>query len=170
MPLFERLDRGRREVEAGQCINHPDTPGLVNCAKCKERLCGVCRTRWHETFLCPRCVENSIAAEDEHPREVKASQVLAIRGFTLAMIGGLLFLLGLALLWGARHDPSHAVVAWSVVFMALGLVPGVVAIGQVAAVILQRGPLLRLASAAVVIASAQVGLSLGLLLISLWRN
>src|ERR1700704_3115168 len=64
LPLFERSDRPKREVEKGVCAYHPSVPGVFNCPRCQARACANCRTRWHDENLCPRCVENSIAANE----------------------------------------------------------------------------------------------------------
>ena len=94
----------------------------------------------------------------------------SIRGFVLAAIGAFILCLGLWILYSSRNDPSTGTSAWSVVLIMVGVIPGVVALGQGSAVILKRGPLLRLASAAVVLASSQIGLTIGLAFINLWRN
>jgi len=170
LPLFERSDRPKREIETGVCAFHPGVPGVFTCPRCQTRACGNCRTRWHEENLCLRCVENSIAANETHPRDVKALRMQSIRGFILALIGAFIFALGLWILYGSRNDPSSGTSAWSVVLMLVGIVPGVVALGQGAAVILKRGPLLNLARSAVVVASSQIGLTVGLTFINFWRN
>jgi hypothetical protein len=170
LPLFERSDRGRREVESGTCVFHPKSPGIATCPRCSSRICSVCRTRWHEENLCPRCVEESVAVGQPHPREIKARQMQSIRGFVLSLVGAFFFLLGLWILYASRTDPTTGAPAWSVLLIFLGGVPCVVALGQGVAVVLKRGPLLRLATSTVAIASSQIGLTVGLLLINFWRN
>ena len=170
MPLFERMERVRREVEMGRCAVHPDQPGVAGCQRCRKRLCATCRTRWHEQSLCLECVEKSIAAGEEHPRETKSRRGQAVRGILLASFGLILLVLGLAIFAGAIGYAGGSAVLWAVVIVLASLVPASVGLGQAAAVVLTRGPLLRLATSAVVIAAAQIGVTLSLLLINLWRN
>jgi len=170
LPLFERSDRPKREIESGTCAYHPGAAGVQTCPRCSNRVCANCRTRWHDDNICPRCVEASIAAREPHPREVKGRQMQSIRGFVLALVGGFLFLLGMWILYASRNDPSTGASAWSVLLILLGGLPCIVALGQGAAVILKRGPMLRLATSAVAIASAQIGLTIGLMFINFWRN
>lgn len=170
MPLFERPERPRREIESGTCVHHPTVPGTSNCSRCQARLCATCRTRWHEDNLCLACVEASLAAGERHPREVKARRMMAIRGFVLALAGALLFLLGIWILYSSRVDPTGGGVAWSLVLIILGIFPCAIGLGQGMAVVLVRGPLLRLATAAVAVAASQIGLTVGLTLINFWRN
>jgi hypothetical protein len=170
LPLFERGDRPKREVEAGVCAFHPAVPGVCSCARCHTRLCATCRTRWHDENLCLQCVENSLAAKEPHPRDLKTLRMQSIRGFILALIGAFVFVLGLWILYVSRNDPTSGASAWSVVLMLVGVLPAVVALGQGAAVILKRGQLLNLASSTVGLASSQIGLTIGLALINLWRN
>lgn len=170
LPLFERNDRPKREIESGRCAYHPDAFGVHDCPRCDSRICANCRTRWHEESMCLRCVENSIAAAEPHPRETKSLRMQSIRGFVLGLVGAFTFLLGLWILFASRNDPSTGASAWSVLLILLGIVPGVVALGQGAAVILRRGPLLKLAGSTVALASSQIGLTLGLFLVNFWRN
>jgi hypothetical protein len=170
LPLFERSDRPKREVESGVCAFQGVVPGVCNCSRCHRRLCSNCRTRWHDENLCLRCVEDSSAAHETHPREIRTLRMQSIRGFVLALIGAFIFTLGLWILYASRNDPSSGASAWSVVLMLVGVIPGVVALGQGAAVVLKRGPLLNLATSTVALASSQIGLTIGLAFINLWRN
>src|SRR3954454_5464644 len=129
MPLFERFDRPRREVESGRCYAHPAVPGVASCHRCQRRLCGTCRTRWHEQNICPECVEKSLTAGQEHPREIKAHQTQAIRGFCLAVLGGALFCLGLFLLLSAADAPSPGKAGWGAALVVVGLIPAGLALG-----------------------------------------
>ena len=170
LPLFERTDRPKREIESGRCAFHPEVAGVHSCPRCESRICANCRTRWHEENICLRCVEASIARAEQHPRDIKSLRMQAIRGFVLGLLGAFIFILGFWILFASRNDPSSGASAWSVLLIFLGVIPGVVALGQGSAVILKRGPLLRLASSTVVIASSQIGLTIGLLLVNFWRN
>src|SRR5262249_51377752 len=147
----------------GFCAQHPNLPGVTTCVRCANRICSNCRTRWHEENLCLRCVEESIARNEIHPRESKSRQMQSIRGFVLAMVGAFFFLLGLWILYSSRNDPTSGASAWSVVMICAGLVPCVVALGQGASVVLKRGPMMHLATSAVAVASSQVGLTIGLM-------
>ena len=93
-----------------------------------------------------------------------------MRGILLASFGLILLVLGLAIFAGAIGYAGGSAVLWAVVIVLASLVPASVGLGQAAAVVLTRGPLLRLATSAVVIAAAQIGVTLSLLLINLWRN
>lgn len=170
LPLFERSDRPKREIESGSCAYHPGVAGVLTCPRCANRICANCRTRWHEENICLHCVEESIAANAPHPREVKGRQMQSIRGFVLALIGAFFFVLGLWILFASRNDPTSGASAWSVLLILVGGIPCVVALGQGAAVVLKRGPLLRLATSTVAIASLQIGLTVSLMFVNFWRN
>jgi hypothetical protein len=170
MPLFERMERPRREVESGRCAVHPDLPGVAGCQRCRKRLCTTCRTRWHEQFLCMECVEKSIVAAEEHPRETKSRRAQAVRGFILTLIGLFLLVLGLGLFAGAIGAVGNGLALWGVVMLLVGLVFASVGLGQAAAVVLTRGPLQQLATSSAVLASVQIGVTLSLLFVNLWRN
>lgn len=170
LPLFERSDRPMREIESGVCAYHPKMPGVTTCTRCQSRICSNCRTRWHDENLCLRCVEESIAKNEPHPRELKSRQMQSIRGFVLALIGAFFFVLGLWILYSSRNDPTSSASSWSILMIFAGLIPCVVAMGQGAAVIIKRGPLMKMATSSVVIASSQIGLTVGMMLVSFWRN
>ena len=170
VPLFERLERPKREVESGACSVHADLPGVGICKRCKARFCGVCRTRWHEDNLCLECVEKSLAAGEEHPRELKNRRRLAVLGSTCAFIGAALWLTAMLVFYSTRLSPSATAAAWSVALMLIGLVPATIAIGLTTTVVLARGPLFRLASSGIAVAATQIGLTLGLLVVNLLRN
>jgi hypothetical protein len=170
MPLFERLDRPRREIESGRCVFHADMPGVATCQRCRKRLCTICRTRWHEEFLCPDCVEKSISLAEENPRELRARQTQATRGFALAIGGAGLFGLGLGIFIAATLGGGGTAAAWGVGLMMAGLVPAGWSLGETAAVVLRRGPRFGLATSALTMAASQIGLTLSLLFINLWRN
>src|SRR5262245_19017739 len=106
LPLFERSDRPGRDIESGVCAAHPTMPGITTCTRCASRICSNCRTRWHEENLCLRCVEESIAKNEAHPRELKSRHMQSIRGFVHALVGAFLFLLGLWILYSSRNDPT----------------------------------------------------------------
>ena len=72
--------------------------------------------------------------------------------------------------YATRLSPSPTAAAWSVALMLTGLVPATIAIGLTTSVILARGPLFRLATSGIAVAAAQIGLTLGLLVVNLLRN
>jgi hypothetical protein len=170
MPLFERLDRPRREIESGRCGFHPELPGVVSCQRCRKRLCTICRTRWHEEFLCPECVEKSIALAEENPRELRSRQAQATRGVALAVGGCGLFVLGFSIFMAATLGGGGTAAAWGVGLMMAGLVPAAWSLGESAAVVLRRGPRFGLATSVVTMAASQIGITLSLLFVNLWRN
>jgi hypothetical protein len=170
MPLFERLDRPRREVESGRCAFHADLPGVVACQRCRKRLCSICRTRWHEEFMCPECVDKSIALAEENPRELRGRQAQAMRGFAMAIGGVCLFVLGMTIFAMATASGGGNPAVWGVGLMMAALLPAGWSLGETAAVVLRRGPRFGLATSAVTMAASQIGLTLSLLFVNLWRN
>ena len=170
VPLFERLERPKREVESGSCSVHADLPGVGVCDRCKSRFCGLCRTRWHEKNLCLACVEKSLAAGEEHPRELKSRRRLAVVGSINAFLGAALWIVAMLVFYSTRLSPTPTAAAWAVALMLIGLIPATIAIGLTTSVLLARGPLFRLATSGIAVAATQIGLTLGLLVVNLLRN
>ena len=120
--------------------------------------------------MCPECVDKSVALAEENPRELRARQAQATRGFAMAIGGACLFVLGMTLFAVSTASGGGSPATWGVGLMMAALLPAAWSLGETAAVVLRRGPRFGLATSAVTMAASQLGLTLSLLFVNLWRN
>jgi hypothetical protein len=170
-PLYERAEGARPPLTVGlqQCTMHPTRPAVGTCRHCRTPICSVCRTRWQEHLICLTCAERSIAHQATSADHAQAHRRLALRSLCCAVIGWLLLLLGLAPLVLMR-GLSKEMAILAIIVLLVSAVPALIAAGQGTAALRLRGQRLRMATAGLVLAGGQLGLMLGVLLVTIWAS
>jgi hypothetical protein len=174
-PIYERTPALRRPSESPEpgtavCAAHPNNPSIGTCQRCGNFLCGVCRTRWFERVLCMACIERTREGKEARPEDARAHRRQALLALVFGIAAWVLVLLaGVCLLFVRPNSPSAA----SLVLMAslVGLssvLPALLGVGQGAAAIRARGDRMILATCALVLCGAHLGVSLGLALFAVW--
>ena len=77
------------------CVKHPNKPAVAICVDCGCGLCYDCANKYREIYICTRCANARISANDEKEisREKKCYKrdMLCIRGyFILLVVAGLI--------------------------------------------------------------------------------
>jgi hypothetical protein len=140
---------------------------VATCQSCRTPMCTVCRTRWRDQPFCTACVDRSLASPEEVATDPRVHRRQAFWSFLLGLCGWLLLILGalpLVLISGVRKEV--AVLALLVVL--LSFFPALFAAGQGAAAVRSRGDRLRLATAGLAMSTAQIGLMIGIVLLTVW--
>ena len=151
------------------CAAHPTRPAVGNCRRCRTPICSVCRTRWQEQGLCPACVEHALANPQGTRQSAGVQRRLAIWSLLLGLAAWLLLLgAGLPLVFASNLSKEAAILAG--LGLLLSLLPALFAVGQGVAVVRERGSALGVATAGVVLAASQLGLMLGVVLLSIWAS
>jgi hypothetical protein len=98
MPLYEDPSKRRKnpDKDYGRCEQHPEAQAVTRCSRCDKPICQVCRTRWHEEPVCPRCVDESIADDEPSPREAQMQTKHAWISVILSAAGWMILLMTLA--------------------------------------------------------------------------
>jgi hypothetical protein len=170
-PLYERPDPPRPPLLEGikGCAVHPRQPSVGQCHRCRVAICSLCRTRWQSEVICPACMERVLRQPETARADPRVAQKLALASLFLGLAGWLLFLgAGLPIVFVRNLTKEGAIIAG--VGLLLSLIPAAFAFGQGTAAVRRRGPTLRLATAGLVLAASQLGLFLGVLLITVWSN
>lgn len=171
MPLYERAEPTQSPVtqDMPTCAVHPNRAAITTCRRCQTPLCHLCRTRWQEESLCVSCVEKTLATPDNpagdpriHRRQAFWSLVLGLAGWALLLAGGLPMVL-----FGSL---KKELATMALLVVLLSFVPALFALGQGAAAVRARGDRLRLATTGLTLSGAQIGLTLGVLLLVVWAN
>ena len=172
MPMYERPGRRKApEHDLGPCAQHPQSPAVANCARCNRLMCNLCRTRWHDDATCPDCVERSLLSDEPTPQETQRHQRQAWMAVVLGAVGWFILILTL---WPAsglhQGAPSRFLLWLAGGLFVISLGPAVLALGQAAAAMRQRGTAHRVAVWGLALSGSHVGLILGLLVMNLWHN
>ena len=167
MPLFDRGDRGPKDVDLGVCIQHQESTAVARCHQCRQAVCGVCRTKWFGTTLCPACFEAALASDAPNPKELARLGARAAWSFALALTAWIIVACALLVILAMR--PSSGVTL-ALVLAVISLLPAAFAVGQGCAVVLVRGPRTRLATTGMALAAAHLGIFVGVLFLNLWHN
>lgn len=170
-PLYERAEAARPPMTQGlqACALHPTRPAVGTCRHCRTPVCSICRTRLQEQLVCVACAERSLTHQDQTVSHAPAHRRLAVWSLACGLAGWLLLLLGLTPLVLTRNL-SKEVAVLAVLTLLLSAVPALLAAGQGAAALRVRGDRLRIATAGLVLAGSQLGLMLGVLLMTLWSS
>ena len=119
--------------------------------------------------MCPACVEQELNNPQAARQSAGMQRRLATWSLLLSLTGWLLLLgAGLPLVFARGVSKEGAVLAG--LGLLLSLVPALFAIGQGVAVVRERGRLLGVATAGVVLSTSQLGLMLGAVLLSIWAS
>ena len=76
-----------------RCGNHPETPGVGICMRCRAVVCATCCTRLQGINHCPRCLD-ALARPRRVRRPSTGSRMLALVLLTVlvAALGGIFWL------------------------------------------------------------------------------
>jgi hypothetical protein len=173
MPFYEDPAKRKKAAEKdyGACPQHPESGTVAKCSRCDSPMCAACRTRWHEENVCPQCVDNSLADDEPSPQEAQMQTKQAWFSVILAVCGWMLLLMTLAPLstfHGGTVAPSIRFVTY--LFYFGSILPTVFGLGFAFAAIRLRGSHASLATAGLVSAGSQLGLSLGIIALGMWHN
>lgn len=170
MPLYERDRHKAPAVDVGPCTLHQDKSAHGKCRRCGKLICSVCRTRWDDETVCPGCLDH-ILENEPSPQLARTQNRQANWSIAAAIMGWLLLVLTLLPLSSLAGDAENQGAASTAgrLFLA-SFVPAVCALGPGAACIRWRGRRLAVATWGVVLAGAQLGLMLGVMLFSVWLN
>lgn len=148
------------------CAVHASNPAVGNCERCGNFHCTVCRTRWHDRFICVACVERALDTKEGVPAEVRAHLRQAILALVFGGVAWATFILGFILLLQAaallpRSGMGYAVLGSLMLFgspplAALGL-------GQAVAALRTRGDHMVLATIGLFLSGLQAAVVIGLI-------
>lgn len=172
-PLFERQETQRRAPGGmtERCVVHPGTLAVARCRRCQQWLCSICRTRWQEEVLCLDCFNNALERKEPLPRDAKQQTGQAKRSLLGAILGWTLLIASAVLYASLREGRQDREIG----YVALGLfllsfVPALTSLGQAVQVVRERGHRWRQATWCMVLAGAQIGLAVGLVLVNVRHN
>jgi hypothetical protein len=151
------------------CAAHAHRPAVGACRICKTAFCNLCRTRWRDKVLCPKCAEREMSHPDAGAVDPRVHSRLALWSLFLGLGGWLLLVGGLLPLLLVRNLSKELAIL-SALAVLLSAVPALLAAGQGAAAVRQRGNRMRAATTGLVLGGSQVGLLLGALLLTFWAN
>lgn len=173
MPFYEDPAKRKKAAEKdyGPCPQHPESGTVAKCSRCDTPVCAACRTRWHEEVVCPQCVDNSLADDEPSPLEAQMQTKQAWFSTIAAVFALLLLLMTFAPLAVFHTGTVQTTIRFLTYLFFFGsLLPAVVAVGFGIAAIRLRGSHGGLATFGLVIASAQVGVTFGILALGMWHN
>lgn len=173
MPLYEDPAKRRKnpDKDYGQCEQHPEAPAVTKCSRCERPVCQVCRTRWHEEPVCPRCVDESIADDEPSPREAQLQTKQAWTSVILAAIGWMVLLMTLAPYSSFSQGQVKSSIVFTTYFLFLmSFVPALFGLGFALSSIRLRGDFGKLAAGGLIVAGSQLGLAIGLIVLNIWHN
>src|ERR1051325_529043 len=173
MPLYEDPGRRRRNPERdfGRCEQHPCTPSVTTCTRCTKPMCQVCRTRWHEEPVCPRCVDESIADDEPSPRESQQQTKHAWISAILMFASWAALVLTLVPFSTFHTGSVGPTMKSAVYFLFLGsLAPAAFGVGYGISAIRLRGEFAKVAVCGFVGAALEIGLVIGIVVLNFWHN
>jgi len=173
MPFYEDPAKRKKAAEKdyGPCPQHPESGTVAKCSRCDTPVCAACRTRWHEEVVCPQCVDNSLADDEPSPLEAQLQTKQAWFSVIAAVFALLLLLMTfapLAVFHAGTVQPTIRFVTY--LFYFGSLLPAVFAVGFGFAAIRLRGSHGSLATFGLVSASAQLGVTMGIIALGMWHN
>jgi hypothetical protein len=175
MPLYEKPESLRKTPPSvaglGPCLIHPHNDAVGRCRRCQQLFCSICRTRWQEDLLCLACLNQVLETRETPPRETRTQRRQGTSSLVLALVGWALFGASSFMLFGMREGQgSRDLAIVTLVFFLVSFVPALLSLGQATAVLRSRGQRMVLATWSLVIASLQIGITLGVVLLNISHN
>jgi DNA-directed RNA polymerase subunit RPC12/RpoP len=170
-PLFEKERPRAPVVDLGPCAAHQDNSAVAKCQLCGKMMCALCRTRWDEEIVCAECLDQSLGKGEASPRLARMQDRQAASSLTLAILGwGVLLLSLLPLNALFRGNPGESLAIFALLLFFGSLMFALLALGQAAACIRNRGRRLVMATSGLTLAGLHVGLCLGILVLNIWHH
>jgi len=171
-PLYERPDAVRRRRDAqesrgGICAVHPGNVAVGPCKRCGTFMCGICRSRWEDSLLCPACVERLMSGRETAPEHVLTHRWQAL---VSVLLGFASWILALPLVAVLGAGASKEALIGLFMLAAVSLVPSLFGLGQAVAAIRVRGDRMMLATCGLALTGAQIGTVTGLALLVIWKH
>jgi hypothetical protein len=174
-PLYEKPEGKRRPPASaaglGTCLVHPSNDAVGRCRHCQQLFCSICRTRWQDELVCLACLNQALEKPEATPRDVRMQRRQGTASLVLALLGWLLFAAGVAQLWSMREGRgTRDLAVLTVVLFLVSFVPALFSLGQASATIRSRGERVKAATWGLVLASLQLGITIGVILINIRHN
>jgi hypothetical protein len=176
-PLYESARPPRPPgPEDSLCAVHPENATQGTCQRCGNYLCPICRTRWHNQWLCAACVDHSLNAREKAPEEARAHRrqailalVLGVGAWGMAVAGFLLLAAGTYLVENQTEIGLLLIIGGALLFLPSPVL-SLLGIGQGAAAVRTRGDHLILATAGLLLSALHVGLLVGIFCSNIWQT
>lgn len=175
LPLYEKPETQRRPPASaaglGSCLLHPHNDAIGRCRRCNQLFCGICRTRWHDDLLCMACFNQVLETNEKLPRETQLQRRQALTSVVLAVLGWVLLVGSGLMLWSMREGQgSRDTAILTLVVFLVSFVPALVGLGQATATLRSRGERMVPATWGLVLASLQIGLTIGVIVLNITHN
>jgi hypothetical protein len=175
-PLYEppgRFGRPARDGE-GSCAVHTGVETVGVCARCGNYLCEVCRTQWRGQIICGACVQRALETKEASPEASRQTffQAMLSLGFgigawVLTAVG--FVVMGMAFVVGTKEAQVLLLLLGAAV-LAVAVALAVFGVGIAAAVLRMRGGSMILAVVGLLISCMHIGISIGIVVMSLWQS
>jgi hypothetical protein len=173
-PLYEHplvSAGGGRGRDDTVCALHAGNGAVGTCSRCGNFICAVCRTTWHESTVCPACLERAMESGEAVPSEKRANWWQAVLALVLGTGGWAVMILGFVVMIIGIQDGFSLSALGAGSLMFIGSVAfSIVAVGLAAAAIRARGGHMIVATIGLVLGGLHVGTLIGMLCLSLWMN